>query len=49
MDRRDVLQHQVGAGLSTGEVIDHAWGAVSEGLIHAFYPEIPGLIDVRIG
>ena len=46
MDRRDALQHEVGAWLSVGDVVDHVRCAIPEYLIHPFDSEIPGLIDV---
>ena len=40
------LEHEVGAWLSVGDVVDHVRCAIPEYLIHPFDPEIPGLIDV---
>jgi hypothetical protein len=48
MDRGNAFYDEIGAGVSVGEVLDHPRGAIAKRLLDPFYPEIAGLVDVRI-
>jgi hypothetical protein len=48
MDRRDVLEHQVGTRRSAREAVDYPRRPIAKLLVDPFVPEVSGLIDVRI-